>query len=73
MLNPSDLQKYTAQQVASLADVDVYAVRAEGERRQVSAAKKLDRLAKQMAAARAEMAGGEVILRAAFAEMERSA
>jgi hypothetical protein len=73
MLNAADLQTYTAEQVASLADVDVYAVRAEGERRQASAEKKLARLMKQIEAAKKEMADGETILRAAFAEMKRAA
>lgn len=58
MLNATDLQTYTAQQVASLADVDVYAVRSEGERRQAAAAKK-------------EMADGETIILAAWEQIER--
>ena len=37
MLNARDLQTYTAAQVASLADVDVYSVRDEGARRQAAA------------------------------------
>ena len=71
MLNAKDLQTYTAHQVVSLVDVDVYAVRAEGHRRQDAAGKKMDRLRKQLAAAQREMMDGEVILNAAFAEMDR--
>ena len=78
MLNAKDLQTYTARQVASLVDVDVYAVRAEGERRQNAAekklaklAKKLAKLAKQIEAAKKEMEDGAFILKAAFAEIEK--
>ncbi len=63
---------YTAAQVSSFVDVCPYLVRAEGERRQAAAAKKMERLAKAMAKAKAEMAEGELILRAAFAEIERN-
>lgn len=69
MLNAADLATYTASQVASLADVDVYAVRAEGERRQNAAEKKIASLMKQLAAAKAMMADGEMILNAAHREM----
>ena len=69
MLNAADLATYTASQVASLADVDVYAVRAEGERRQNAAEKKIASLMKQLARAQAMMAEGEVILNAAHREM----
>lgn len=69
MLNAADLATYTASQVASLADVDVYAVRAEGERRQNAAEKKISSLMKQLAKAQAMMAEGEVILNAAHREM----
>ena len=69
MLNAADLATYTAAQVASLADVDVYAVRAEGERRQNAAEKKIASLMKQLAKARAQMSEGEVILTAAYKEM----
>jgi hypothetical protein len=73
MLNATDLQTYTAREVASLADVDVYAVRAEGERRQTAAEKKLARLQKQIAKAQAEMKEAGMILEAAFNEMRRAA
>jgi hypothetical protein len=73
MLNAADLATYTAAQVASLADVDVYAVRAEGERRQNAAEKKIASLIKQLAAARQMMADGEVILTAAYCEMQQAA
>jgi hypothetical protein len=73
MLSAADLAAYTAQQVASLADVDVYAVRAEGERRQNAAEKKIASLMKQLEAARRMMADGEVILNAAHREMMNEA
>jgi len=72
MLNATDLKTYTAQQVASLVDVDLYAVRAEGHRRQDVAGKKLDRLRKQIAAAQREIADGELILNASFSYMDRA-
>ncbi len=73
MLNASDLQKYTAREVARLADVDVYAVRSEGERRQSVAEKKLARLTKQIEAAKREMAESHMIINAAHREMDRAA
>ena len=72
-LNPADLALYTAAQVASLADVDVYAVRAEGERRQNQAEKKIASLMKQLAKARELMEEGETILDAEFAQMMKEA
>lgn len=71
MLNSEDLAVYSATQVASLADVDVYAVRMEGERRQNQAEKKIASLMRQLEKARNLMAEGEVILNAAFKEMSR--
>jgi hypothetical protein len=68
MLNASDLMTYTATQVASLADVDVHAVLAEGFRRQTAAEKKIARLVKQLAAARAELADSAQIIEAGFRE-----
>lgn len=65
-LNPADLQTYTAAQVASLADVDVYAVRDEGFRRQTAAEKKLARALKAVEAAKREMAESAIIITAAF-------
>ena len=64
MLNARDLQTYTAAQVASLADVDVYSVRDEGARRQAAAEKKLARALKQVATAKRELAeaGHEVVV-----------
>ncbi len=73
MLNATDLQSYTATQVASLADIDVYAVRAEGERRQNAAEKKIAKLMKQLEAARREMNDGATILQAAFNQMQKEA
>lgn len=65
-LNPSDLQKYTAHEVASLVDVDSYAVRDEGQRRQDAADKKISKLKKQMEAAIKELADSHLILNAFF-------
>ena len=73
MLNPTDLAKYTATEVANLADVDFYAVRNEGFRRQSAAEKKIAKLQKQIAAAQREMAEAALIIEAAFAEQRRAA
>lgn len=73
MLNATDLQNYTAEQVASLADVDFYAVRDEGFRRQTAAEKKLARLQKQIAKAQAEMKEAAMIIEAALAEQNKAA
>jgi hypothetical protein len=73
MLNANDLQTYTAQQVASLVDIDVWAVRDEGFRRQTAAEKKMARLVRQMEAAKREMAESHIIIEAAFSEMNRAA
>jgi hypothetical protein len=67
MLNPADLQTYTAEQAASLVDIDMHAVRDEGYRRQSAAEKKIARLTKQLAAAHAEMAASARIITAALA------
>jgi hypothetical protein len=72
MLNASDLQTYTAQQVASLADVDRWEVKAEGFRRQAAAERKIARLTKQIEAARKELAESAIIIQAAFAEEARA-
>ena len=72
MLNASDLQTYTAQQVASLADVDRWEVKAEGFRRQTAAERKIARLTKQLEAARKELAESAVIIQAALAEEARA-
>lgn len=72
-LNPADLADWTAQQVASMVDVDVFAVRDEGARRQAAAEKKMARARKMLEAAQREMAESHVILKAAFREMEREA
>ena len=71
-LNPTDLQKMTANEVASLADLDFYAVRDEGFRRQDIAEAKVARLQKQIAKARAEMAEAAVIITAALREQSQS-
>jgi hypothetical protein len=73
MLNSSDLATYSADQVASLADVDVYAVRAEGERRQNAAEKKIASLLMQLGKARAMMSDGGTILNAAHRQMMKEA
>jgi hypothetical protein len=65
-LNAEDLKTYTAAQVASLADVDIYAVRDEGFRRQTAAEKKLARALKAVEAARHELAESATIITAAF-------
>jgi len=70
-LNPADLIKMTAYEVANLADIDVYAVRDEGFRRQTVVEKKLMKLQKQMAAAMIEMAQAQEIITAAFKEQNR--
>lgn len=72
-LNPADLAKMTAFEVANLADLDYYAVRDEGFRRQALAEKKLAKLQKQMAAAQKEMAEAGRIIEAAFKEQRRAA
>ena len=66
-LNADDLKTYTAQQVASLADVDFHSVRDEGFRRQSAAEKKLGKLRKQIAAAERELEESATIINAAFA------
>ena len=71
-LNPTDLQKMTANEVANLADLDFYAVRDEGFRRQDIAEAKVARLQKQIAKARAEMAEAAVIITAALREQSQS-
>lgn len=73
MLNSTDLMTYTADQVASLADVDVFAVRDEGFRRQAAAEKKIARLTKQIEAARREMAESHIIIEAAFRQQAKEA
>jgi len=72
-LNAADLQKMTASEVASLADLDFYAVRDEGFRRQALAEAKLAKLRKQIANAEREMAEAGVIINAALAEQRRAA
>jgi hypothetical protein len=72
-LNASDLQKMTAREVANLADLDFYAVREEGFRRQSLAEKKLAKLAKQIEAAKREMAEAAIIINAALNEQARAA
>ena len=67
----ADIKTYTAQQVASLVDTDLHAVREQGHRRQDVAGKKMERLRKQLAAAQREMDDGENILIAAFKKMKR--
>jgi len=65
-LNPTDLQKMTASEVANLADLDFHAVRDEGFRRQANAEAKVARLQKQLARAQSEMAEAATIIHAAF-------
>lgn len=70
-LNANDLMKMTAREVAGLADLDAYAVREEGFRRQTLAEKKLARLAKQIAKAKAEMEEAGTIITTAFKELAK--
>lgn len=72
-LNATDLQKMTAAEVAGLADLDFYAVRDEGFRRQAAAEAKLAKLRKQLAAAEREMSEAGSIITAAFNEQQRAA
>ena len=72
-LNANDLMKMKATEVANLADIDFYAVRDEGFRRQAAAEAKLARLAKQVAAAQAEMAAAAAIITAALNEQQAQA
>lgn len=71
MLNAKDLATYTAQQVASLADVDAYAVRDEGFRRQTAAEKKIAQLTSQLAAARRDLDISQGIIVAALSQLDR--
>ena len=73
MLDAKDLATYTAAQVASLADVDAYAVRDEGFRRQTAAEKKIARLTKQLADAHREMQISQGIICAALNQLDREA
>lgn len=66
-INAADLQTYTAEQVASLVDVDAYACRDEGFRRQTAAEKKMARACKMMDRAQAELVASRNIITAAFA------
>jgi hypothetical protein len=67
-LNSADLKNYSANEVASLADLDKWAVRDEGFRRQELAEKKLAKLRKQLAGAELEMADAHFIIKAANAQ-----
>lgn len=72
-LNANDLMKMKATEVADLADVDFYAVRDEGFRRQAAAEAKIDKLQKQMAKAQAQMAEAALIITAALNEQQAHA
>jgi hypothetical protein len=72
-LNANDLMKMKATEVADLADVDFYAVRDEGFRRQTAAEAKLARLLKQVAKAQAEMAEAGSIITAALRQQQAEA
>lgn len=72
-LNANDLMKMKATEVADLADVDFYAVRDEGFRRQTAAEAKLARLLKQVAKAQAEMAEAGLIITAALRQQQAEA
>lgn len=62
-LNPKDLEKYSFAEVASLVDVDRYAVRDEGMRRQSLAEKKLAKLNRQIEVAKEELRQAQEILK----------
>lgn len=67
-LDPTELKTYSAAEVANLADMDKYAVRDEGHRRQEIAEKKLAKLRKQIEAAQKELAEAQLIMTAANAQ-----
>lgn len=66
-----DLTTYSAFEVASLVDIDVYAVRAEGNRRAKAAAKVVDKLSKQLDKARADLMDANLILDAVWRELAK--
>lgn len=70
-LNAADLATYTADQVASLADLDPWAVRDEAYRRNTAACKALERAKKALAKAEREIAESVVILDAARREFAK--
>lgn len=70
-LSAKDLATYTASQVASLADVDAYAVRDEGFRRQAAAEKKLAKALKAADEARQALTQSGTIIKAALAELSK--
>ena len=72
-LDPTELAKYSAAEVASLADLDWHTVRNEGYRRSDIAEKKIARLQRRLIQARAEMADAEIIVIAAHAASDASA
>ena len=67
-LNPTDLAKMPAHEVCGVADLDFYAVRDEGFRRQTAAEKKIAKLRAQLAKAEKEMADAHAIINAALRE-----
>lgn len=67
-LNPADLKHYSAAEVAQLADLDKWAVRDEGHRRQYLAEKKLAKLRGQIEIAQRELAEAAQIITAANAQ-----
>lgn len=66
-----DLTTYSAFEAASLVDIDVYAVRAEGNRRAKAAAKEIDKLSKQLDKARADLMDANLILDAVWCELAK--
>lgn len=71
-LNPADLQKMPAYEVANLADLDFHAVRDEGFRRQAIAEAKIQRAQNQIAKAQADMRAAAMIITAAFAQRNQA-
>ncbi len=72
-LNANDLQKMSAAEVAGLADLDFYAVRDEGFRRQAVAEAKLAKLRKQITNAEREISEAANIINTALLEQRRAA
>lgn len=71
-LSPEDLRKYAWHEVANLADIDRWAVRDEGERRQAAAEKRIESLKRQMAKAEQQRKDAREIILAAWAVSNRT-
>ena len=71
-MTAAELTTFTARELASVVDLDVYAVRAEAERRQIAAEKAMAKAQKAMDKARAALAEAVMVGEAVFAEMARA-